>query len=179
MKTRLTANAKPAAVIAIAAMAALPFFLVGADSVDSRPATLVTVQGPVEVQGVVEVLNDVLRQPYTQQQSATASESPTVNFDIPDGKRLVIESIAFQASTPTNEANRMFFQPLVNTTRLLVPLAIQATSVEGGVTYLLGNHSFKVRVNSVPGSTTEIQVRRGTGGTGTVNAAILGYLVDL
>src|SRR5690606_37350133 len=112
----------------------------------NRPSTPVTVeeplavevQGPVEVQGVVEVLNDILRQPYVRSINVASAPSPTANFDIPEGKRLVIESIVFQTSRPTNESNRVFMHPMVGPgQRLLVPLPIQSIVVEGVTSYLI------------------------------------------
>jgi hypothetical protein len=172
----------------VAALALVPAALNSAAAQDNRPSTPVTVeeplavevQGPVEVQGVVEVINDVLRQPFVQSVNVPSAGSPTANFDIPDGKRLVIESIAFQASRPSNETNRMFLQPLVSATqRQLVPLPVQFISVEGAASYLISLLPLKLRLDSVPGSDNEVQIRRGTGGNGTLNASIFGYLVDI
>lgn len=171
-----------------ATLAVLPVALQAAAGETNRPPTpvaieeplSVAVQGPVEVQGVVEVLNDVLRQPYAVSLNAPLSASPTANFDIPDGKRLVIESIAFQASRPGNEVTRMFMHPLITPTqRQLVPLPVQFTADDGSVSYLISLIPLKLRIDSVPGSDNEIQIRRGNGGNGTLNASIFGYLVDI
>jgi hypothetical protein len=134
---------------------------------------------PVAIEGVVEVLNDTLHQPYvvSQNTGATSVTAPTVYFDIPDGKRLIIETIAYQASLPAGENNRMFIQPLVGGDRQLIPLVIQ-DRVDAGGYYLVANIPFKMRIDSVDGSTQEVMIRRGTGGAGTLNATICGYLVD-
>jgi hypothetical protein len=145
---------------------------------DARPPAPVTVQGPVNVQGVVEVINDVLRQPYVRSGSAS-SDAPIVTFDIPDGKRLIIETVAFQASRPAADANRMFFEPLINGERHLVPLPIQFTSVEGAVSYLISMIPMTARIDSATNSTTELRFRRGSGAVGSLNVTVFGYLVDI
>lgn len=142
----------------------------------------VSIAGDVSVQGVVEVLNDVLRTPYNKTASlADASTSPTVTFDIPDNKRLIVETISFQATTLTNDVARVFFEPLLGPTtsgpRPFVLLPYQSV-VDGGATYLIGLNSVKMRLDSVPGSTNEIRIRRGTGTAGYISATIFGYLVD-
>lgn len=138
----------------------------------------VTISDPVAIEGVVQVLNDTLYEPYLVAQiTVEANDSPTVYFDIPDGKRLIVETIAYQASLPAGTSNRMFLHPLIGTSRLLIPLLIQ-DRVEAGGYYLVGNIPFKMRIDSVEGSTQEIMIRRGVGGDGTLNATISGYLVD-
>ncbi|MEO7598532.1 MAG: hypothetical protein ABIV50_06340 [Opitutus sp.] len=134
---------------------------------------------PLPIEGVVEVLNDTLYQPYvvTQYTGNVAVEDPTVYFDIPDGKRLIIETIAYQAGLPAGSSTRMFLQPLVGTSRQLIPLVIQ-DRVEAGGYYVIANVPFKMRIDSVDGSTNEIAIRRGAGGAGTLYATICGYLVN-
>jgi len=138
----------------------------------------VTVSEPVAIEGVVQVLNDTLYEPYVVYQTTEGSvDSPTVYFDIPDGKRLIIETIAYQASLPAGTSNRMFLQPLIGTSRPLIPLVIQ-DRVDAGGYYLVANIPFKIRIDSVEGSTQEVMIRRGVGGDGTLGATICGYLVD-
>ena len=72
----------------------------------------VTISDPVAIEGVVQVLNDTLYEPYLVAQiTVEANDSPTVYFDIPDGKRLIVETIAYQASLPAGTSNRMFLHP--------------------------------------------------------------------
>ena len=138
----------------------------------------VTIAEPVAIEGVVQVLNDTLYEPYVGYETTEGSvDSPTVYFDIPDGKRLIIEMIAYQASLPAGTSNRMFLQPLIGTNRPLIPLVIQ-DRVDAGGYYLVANIPFKMRIDSVEGSTQEIMIRRGVGGAGTLGATICGYLVD-
>ena len=176
MNNRITNSFGAAACAAVLALTA-PVLT----AAEARPSTPVTVDGVVSVQGVVDVINDVLRTPYVRNASATG-EGPSVNFDIPDGKRLIIESIAFQASRLTVESNRMFLQPLlaVNAARPLVPLPVQFEAVEGSVTYMISMVNMTGRFDAVAGSTSEIQVRRGVGSSpnATLNVTVFGYLVD-
>lgn len=163
---------------ALVALVLSPVTLVAASA--NRPTTPVTVEDTVSIQGGVEVLNDLLYQPFAASVSSATSTSPTASIDIPDGKRLVVEFVSFQASTPTGTTSRIFFQPQTSSTsRLFMPLPIQFTSVEGGATYYLSGFPLKLRIDSVPGSTSELQVRRGTGSDGTISLTVTGYLIDL
>lgn len=139
----------------------------------------VSIADPVAIEGVVKVLNDTLNEPYvvTENTGNLPSDSPTVYFDIPDGKRLIVETIAYQASLPAGTSNRMFLQPLIGGSRQLIPLLIQ-DRVDAGGYYLMGNLPFKIRIDSVEGNTQEIMIRRGVGGDGYLYATICGYLVD-
>jgi hypothetical protein len=137
----------------------------------------VSVQGPVTVQGVVEVLNDVLRQPYVRT-GVGEGTSPIVNFDIPDGKRLIIETVSFQAATPTGVPTRMFLEVAANNF-VASPLVVQSKSIEGSTDFLMSTIQMTVRLNSILGSTSEFRIRRGTGGAGSLTATVYGYLVDI
>jgi hypothetical protein len=164
--------------LVLASLLLIPRALLGADI---RPATPVTVEGPVSVQGVVEVINDAMRQPYVRTVFVSASDQPVAEFDIPDGKRLIIEMVAFQAGRAPTDLSRMFLQPLIGTQRQLIPMPIQSTvdDPSGSTTYMISMISLKLRIDSVPGSGTEIQIRRGAGGVSSMFATVSGYLVDL
>jgi hypothetical protein len=150
------------------------------------PATFAASGGPppVQVQGVVEIINDVLRVPFVKSAAAGTMVSvlrPIVTFDIPDGKRLIIETIAFQTSRPNAESARVFFEPRVvlGEDRLLIPLPIQTESVEGPTTYLISAMPFSMRLDSISGSSTELSFRMGSNTPTFLQVTVAGYLVDL
>jgi len=152
------------------------------------------VQSSVTVQGVVEVLNDITSQPYGANGQVNLDQNSTtvsLNFDVPNEKRLIVETITFQAGTSPQAAPslRIFVEPLFNGKRVFLgSLAVQSTSIESSTsTYAIGTHAIKVRVDSVPGSTNELQIRvgrtlpQGIGSGSPVNfvATVYGYLVDM
>src|SRR5262245_20612929 len=70
---------------------------------------------PVPVTGAVEVVNDALYVPYIRLGSANlavGSQIGEVMFDIPDGKRLVVEAVSVQASVPAGQRVRVFLDVL-------------------------------------------------------------------
>ena len=136
----------------------------------------ITVEQPVSVQGIVEVINDVLRKPYIVR-SVTA-QGPV--FDIPDGKRLVIEMITFEVEVEGDTIPRVVLdiarpgQP----SAIVLPLAAQFSGEVGTRKIYIGTLPFKARLDSIPGSTAEARIyARNT--NGNWNGVVLGYLVDL
>lgn len=179
----------PALVRPVAGLAALTLSLLALP-----PATFgkggpnVTVEGevnvaqPVEIYGVVETLNDLLHQPYMVRGSDTldAGATPrslTVDFDIPDGKRLIVETVSFQARAANGEQSRMFLEPQTSEgNRLLTYLSVQSV-IDG---YMISTLPVKLRIDAIEGSTSEVRIRLGnTPGSASLGAALFGYLVDL
>ncbi len=138
---------------------------------------------PTQVQGVVEVLNDVLYTPYVRSVSTEEGSLPWVSFDVPAGKRLIIETISFQGLHLTAAGvKRVLLDHAVSAnTRLHIPLAVQERIVDGATTFLISTLPVKMRVDSVPNETGEILIRMG-GSTpdtsGRIMVAINGYLID-
>jgi len=145
----------------------------------STTSTAAGGQGPTEVQGVVEVLNDVLYTPYARVVSLPGNI--IAGFDIPAGKRLIIETITFQSNHPTASPQRMFLDHVVpgSPSKAVVPLAIQDRIVEGETTWVLGTHSVKIRIDAVAGENSEILIRRGGIHAGALLVGVYGYLVDI
>ena len=139
---------------------------------------------PTEVHGVVEVLNDVLYTPYAKVVTTQDGTLPWASFDVPAGKRLIIETISFQGMHPTAAGvKRVLMEHAVSsTTRLLIPLAAEERVVDGVTTFLIATLPVKMRVDSVPNVNNEVLIRMGGStpdSSGRIMVGIHGYLIDL
>lgn len=129
---------------------------------------------PVEVQGIVEVLNDVLNQPY----AVTVTNAGA--FDIPDGKRLVIETISYWTVQGLGKTGRLSldgFRGAASGVRVVF-LPVQDTFVRNQEMYQTSVIPVKMRVDSVEGVTEEIRII-GDSAFVTFEVTVFGYLVDL
>ena len=142
-----------------------------------------TVQGHVSVEGVVEVLNDVLRQPYneTRQLSSTAS-SGSVAFDVPAGKRLVIETISIRATVTGGVPVRVDGSAVSQGSdfSIDVPIVPQGIADTFGNEFFRGMQAVKIRVDgtSLSNEINFSYTRFGAGIT-TLRVTLHGYLVNL
>jgi hypothetical protein len=131
---------------------------------------------PTEVQGVVEVLNDVLYTPYSRSILTADGSLPWANFDVPAGKRLIIETISFQGLHPTAKGvKRVLMEHTISAnTRITIPLVAQERVV--------ATLPVKMRIDSVLNDNKEILIRMGGStpdSSGRIMVAIHGYLIDL
>jgi hypothetical protein len=138
---------------------------------------------PTEVHGVVEVLNDVLYTPYARVVSTQDGSLPWAGFDVPAGKRLIIETISFQGMHPTAAGvKRVLLDHVVSaSTRLTIPLAAQERVVDGATTFLIATLPVKMRIDSVLNENSEILIRMGGStpdSSGRIMVGIYGYLID-
>ena len=139
---------------------------------------------PTEVQGVVEVLNDVLYTPYARVVTTQDGALPWANFDVPAGKRLIIETISFQGMHPTAAGvKRVLMEHAVSGgARITIPLAAQERVVDGANTFLIATLPVKMRIDSVLNDAKEILIRMGGStpdSSGRIMVGIHGYLIDL
>jgi hypothetical protein len=148
------------------------------------PAMLDGANGPppVQVQGTVDVINDVLRTPYARTDFGGGAKVDQVNFDVPAGKRLVVEVVTLELfhnptegffvtlNTITPEGNAVVSTPLSFITR-----PFNSThSVSTGV------HPITVRVDGRTGSSSELSFELiRTAGGGSFTVSVRGYLVDI
>ena len=100
-------------------------------------------------------------------------------FDVPNGKRLVIESVTVEIDLPSGQRAAVFMQVREPLTDGI--LTVQSQGVFGGTEALAGTHPIKVRVN---GSTATDEVvisvqRNASAGLWIIEAGLYGYLVDL
>lgn len=142
-----------------------------------------TVQGHVSVEGVVEVLNDVLRQPFneTRQISATSSNG-SVSFDVPAGKRLVIETISLRVTVTSGVPVRVDGSAVSQGSEFSidVPISPQGMADTFGNEFFRGMQAVKIRVDGTSLSNEiNFSYSRFGGGITTLRVTLNGYLVDL
>jgi len=178
-----------AAVVALTVLSGSPV-LAAQDKdviVVNTPAAPVPVTGTVAVKGTptVEVVNDALYEPYIKLAGVSLSDGTLlgqVTFDVPDGKRLVIETVSVQAAVPSGQKVRVFLDVTEGIGSLLGVVPVQSPGPILGVEYFVANLPFKLRKDAIPGHTDEIVVRMGRDssvGDAGLLATIYGYLVDL
>jgi hypothetical protein len=156
----------------------------------------VSVQGGLSVSGNVNVtnpvlsvdaLNDLLNEPYFVSQSfafSSADSQLQANFDIPNGKRLIVENITARAAFDATSNAVLEFAYVGQSGQQTGYLSLTAQGDIpgfGGTTYwFVGTHSVKLRLDAVTGSTNELVffLQRGPVG-GTWNVSVAGYLVPL
>jgi hypothetical protein len=148
-----------------------------------------TQANPVPVAGSVEVLNDALYQPYIQLNASfdipEGDLLGEVLFDVPDGKRLILETVSVQAAVPEGQKVRVVLDAQVKPTSpnkyFLGFLPVQSPGPILGVEYYIANQPFKLRQDWFSGSNSEIIVRMSrdsSSGTATLFVTLYGYLVD-
>jgi hypothetical protein len=142
---------------------------------------------PVPITGTVEVVNDALYEPYIRTtfiEIADGVRFGEVTFDVPDGKRLILETVAVQALVPEGQKVRVSLQAQVNpfTNKYVQAwLPVQSPGPILGVEYYIANHPVKLRQDPFFG-TDEISVimlRDLSGGTASLSVTVFGYLVNL
>jgi hypothetical protein len=140
----------------------------------------VTVTGPVEVEGTVEVLNSALRTPFHKTLSATISANTvngTLNFSIPTGKRLVIETLSVRASVPAGQAVQASFSGIgQDTFSLFLPLSLQGSF--GGNDVYVTTQKVRLIIDRRLITILATDVLRSGGGPANFQATVVGYLED-
>jgi hypothetical protein len=152
-----------------------------------KPEVAVTVVGPVEVQGAVEVVNDALKIPYNKHSSQPildGSAFATVIFpQIPVGKRLVIETLSAIIAVPAGQAGYSEFSVASvgpNGQAFLVPLAVTPQGTYGNESRYIGTHKVKIIIDSRMSYDLRFSVvRTAKVGLGWYNVSINGYLEDV
>ena len=157
------------------------------------PATPVVVvnppSNPVPVNGSVDVSNDVVNTPYLESRSAAFNAqglNEGLSFDVPDGMRLIVETIAVRVTLNGPGFAAMQF---VNRKGAGVPQAggalalLSQGAIEdafGPLTWLVGSHAIKLRIDAVPETEDElIFFPRLSPVSGTLNVLVAGYLVPI
>lgn len=182
----------PSAPVTVVNKPANPVPVSGTLNVANTPDNPLAVSGNINVTNSilnVEALNDQLSVPYfhTRSSSFAGGDSPQfLSFDIPTGKRLIVENITVRAALNTTSNLVAGFQyQSAQTGSETGYLSLQAqgpiTGSFGDTTYwLVGTHPVKVRLDAVEGKTDELSIflQRGVVG-GTWNVSVAGYLVPL
>lgn len=143
---------------------------------------------PVTVEGAVEVVNDSFNTPFLQgfvTDMGAGQNYGELAFDIPDGKRLVIETINVSVSAPPGQIFVGTFTFLSSRGGVSGNFPVQRT----GFVFPGSNRENQVahpplraRVDARPGVTNEVTVvvaRNDATETARLTVNIFGYLVDL
>ena len=141
---------------------------------------------PVPVTGTVEVVNDALYQPYIKTAAIVDSLDTQlqVAFDVPNGKRLILETVVVQASVPSPQKVRVSLDSQINpaiNAYVIGWLPVQSPGPILGVEYYIANQPFKLRQDWFQNSTAEIIVRMSrdsSDGSASLLVTVYGYLVD-
>jgi hypothetical protein len=105
----------------------------------------------------------------------------TLDFEVPAGKRLVIETVTLEATVPSGQIVGARLGAFLNNRWIERALALRSQSL-GGLESFVGTHPIRVRVDALgPGSLPEVGItlaRRAADGEATVLATVDGYLVS-
>lgn len=134
------------------------------------------------------VLNDTLNQPYMVSRSGSFvdDDAPWLDFDVPDGKRLIVETITVRFALSGPGAAVMQFscrQPSGTNAFGEIALQPHGTIVDAfgrATNWIVGTHAMTLRIDAAPGSTDELRlVPRVPVMAGTLNVLVAGYLVPI
>ena len=154
----------------------VPGLAPSAEALLLKPVKVEVVNDPLNVYAVNDSLNELYSR--TEIGSASPSEpSGTVAFDVPEGKRLVIETITFRVTVPAGQAVFAGF----NIGGALGALTTQAQGTFGGSDIFQGTHPIKLRVDgaAAPNEVSIFFGRNFATGDATIQATVSGYLVPL
>jgi hypothetical protein len=149
----------------------------------------VNVNQPVQIIGVVETINDVLRTPYAVSKSQTLNSGATqvfLDFDVPAGKRLVVEMVAIEASHLPTDYVWLDLQTVASDDPLSgcpTPLAFTDTrNNSAGIAISVATHPITVRVNGRTGGLAALRfvgAKTSSAGSFRFSATVRGYTVDI
>ncbi len=144
---------------------------------------------PLQVQGVVEEINDVLRTPYSKAYiMQTNLSNARFSIDIPTGKRLVVETVSFRLTVKHNVFAAVSLEPWIGTARAPVYLSTQSSTAvnqSGNTTYGVhtGTHALQLRVDGRTNMSNELEfaIARQVRDTSDIylHGTVTGYLVDI
>jgi hypothetical protein len=148
-------------------------------------------EDPVPVSGSVRISSSAraplfvqavdLSEPYLLEAAQTPpadQDVATLAFDIPAGKRLVVETVTVRADVPPGQAVRTFLRAAGT----YHALTIESQGVINGFDRRHGTHPIRLRVDgrgSQPEMLLDVERPTGSGGTWFVGGSIAGYLVPL
>ena len=153
--------------------------------------TPLPVQGEVSVAGVVSIkdVDKPTLQPFQHSGVFGIAEGTlgaNHTFEVPNGKRLVIEFVSFDVNFATGQRPTLNFVSVENSTAnaspisFHVPLIYQATLVLAAQNSDLYIGNSMTRLYADPGSTVTLGVRKtGSTGTGLASVSVSGHLVDV
>jgi hypothetical protein len=169
--------------------AAAPAAAPGGPTVTLKEPVAVTVTGPVEVQGYVEVLNDALKTAFNKrligQMPANTINALVSLPAIPAGKRLVIEAIGVTALVAANTKATAFLtangvSDTSNAMAIPLPLTSQGAFGLFPREHYMGLHKVRIVIDPRYVNGAQFNVfRSGIGDIAEVTCTIIGYLEDI
>jgi hypothetical protein len=148
-----------------------------------------TVTQPVEIFGSVATLDDSLHEPYTNRLTLTmlaGENAEELKFDVPAGKRLIVETISYRAATTVDQV--VIFNVISRTMTsapvlALVPKQVVTIAPSGLATFHRGTESVKIRIDGTEESDSELAISMfrypSDADSASLDVSVWGYLVDL
>ena len=136
----------------------------------------------------VAAVNDIVNTPYLVSHSSSfiGGDATQFEFDIPDGMRLIVETITvrFALDAPGNAVMQMGVRTATGAIHsgelAVLPQGTITDDFGDSTTWLVGTHPVKLRVNAQAGRDDElILFPRLPVVNGTANALVAGYLVPI
>jgi hypothetical protein len=147
----------------------------------SDPVPVKAVDGPLPVR----VVNDFRAQnafQVCQEQDLEPASDVLFNFEIPDGKRLVIELFTAQILVPAGEGARLRLMTQLDGTASTIDLALTSQGELGGrVEVLVATHAIRAYADNDPSGDGDFHVNINRDNEETPGRALVcvsGYLVD-
>ena len=129
----------------------------------------------------VEVVNDALYTPYILQASATSSATlTTVTFNVPVGKRLIVETVSAQVDPGSQQEVRLTYNVKLTDGPFGLMLGFLQVQPTGPTSfYYVANQPLKMRVDHVSGEEITFSATHALSGSCSLIVTLYGYLVDL
>jgi hypothetical protein len=149
-------------------------------NVNRDEAVAVSVVGPVDVQGSMEIVNDALKTPFAQTERFTLEPNAAGSargIALPPGKRLVIETVTVSASVPNGQD---VLAQLTLQNAAIAHLATRPLGTFGASALHGGTHpvTFRLNTNQTPSIAVEVG-RSAVIGTATFRVSLFGYTEDI
>ena len=150
-----------------------------------------TVTGEVKVTNSlidVAAVNDIVNTPYMVSHSSSfvGGNASQFEFDIPEGMRLIVETITvrFALETPGNAVLQFRVRATPTLSQFgeiaVLPQGTITDSFGNPTTWLVATHAIKLRLDAQPGRDDELVIVPRLGVVdGTANAFVAGYLVPI
>jgi len=141
---------------------------------------------PVTIQGVVEEINDVLHRPYvaSNQNSTTGGTGVSTGFDIPVGKRLIVESLTVLAQLTSGQQPSVTMLTAATTAGqppVTADIPLTAQGQLGDLDVFKAALPLKLRVSGTSSINDLIFIlsRSSLVGSAAIRVTVFGYLVDI
>jgi hypothetical protein len=189
MLTRKNTNHTPGCRLAALALVALLAFGAGPHVSHAKEGPGgPTLNQPVEIIGSVTTLDDSLHEPYTKRLTVSmqaGENAEELNFDVPAGKRLIVETISYRAATTDDQV--VIFNVISRTmpsspVLALVPKQVVTIAPSGLATLHRGTESVKIRIDGTEESDSELAISMfrfpSDSDPASLDVSVWGYLVD-